>query len=80
METLLLKMLLSWAIMIIGFVALFAGCNNTHSKHNAGNAYSSDGTNDPAHDTALKTPPDNTRADGVKERRLQDTAVMEKAH
>lgn len=77
METLLLKMLLSWAIMIIGFVALFAGCNNTHEKHNA---YSTEGTNDPTNDSAHKALPDNTRADGMKDKRLQDTALIEKTH
>jgi hypothetical protein len=67
METLLLKMMLSWAIMIIGFVALFAGCNNPKVENRTA-ARTADST--------IETPPDNTRTDGIKDADpVTDTAV-----
>ncbi|MDF2436810.1 MAG: hypothetical protein K0Q95_1186 [Bacteroidota bacterium] len=66
METLLLKMMLSWAIMIIGFVALFAGCNNPKVENHAASATA---------DSTIDTPPDNTRTDGIKDKDpVTDTA------
>jgi hypothetical protein len=66
METLLLKMMLSWAIMIIGFIALFAGCNNAPKPRDVSSS---------TIDDTLKTPPDNTRTDGVKESHLNDSTA-----
>jgi hypothetical protein len=77
METLLLKMMLSWAIMIIGFIALFAGCNNTHKSNNPENAYSTDVPNDNA-DSAQVPLPDNTRTDGIKQKTLVDSTIINK--
>jgi hypothetical protein len=65
METLLLKMMLSWAIMIIGFIALFAGCNNAPKPRDVSSASVND----------TLTPPDNTRADGVKETPSNDSTA-----
>ena len=68
METLLLKMMLSWAILIIGFVALFAGCNTpSTSNQNAGNGFKEEDEHS-IHDTTMKTVPDNTRTDGLKQK------------
>jgi hypothetical protein len=72
METLLLKIMLSWAIMIIGFVALFAGCNNPRTKNPV--------TDDNMNDTIQEVLPDNTRTDGIKQKRMADTAVIEKTN
>jgi len=77
METLLLKMMLSWAIMIIGFIALFAGCNNTHKNTNPENAYSADAPNDNI-DSAQVPLPDNTRTDGIKQKNITDTTILHK--
>ena len=66
METLLLKMMLSWAIMIIGFIALFAGCNNAPKPREVSTATAED---------TLITPPDNTRTDGIKESNLTDSTA-----
>ncbi|MCE3281084.1 MAG: hypothetical protein K0S44_3275 [Bacteroidetes bacterium] len=65
METLLLKMMLSWAIMIIGFIALFAGCNNAPKPRDVSTA---------TVDDTLKTPPDNTRTDGLKESHIDSSS------
>jgi hypothetical protein len=69
METLLLKMMISWAIMIIGFVALFAGCNSPRPENS--NVYQSDDS-----DSVSVTPPDNTRTDGVKQKSTSDTSAV----
>lgn len=61
-------MMLSWAIMIIGFIALFAGCNNAPKPRDVSSS---------TVDDTLKTPPDNTRTDGMKEPRLSDSTVSE---
>lgn len=68
METLLLKMMLSWAIMIIGFIALFAGCNNPQASNK---------TAPGAPDSTVETPPDNTRADGIKDPVLKTDSVKQ---
>ncbi|HEX8514742.1 MAG TPA: hypothetical protein VF868_00995 [Bacteroidia bacterium] len=70
METLLLKMMLSWAIMIIGFVALFAGCNSPRTESNAIGSESNEQA-----DTL--TPPDNTRTDGIKQKSMADTIASD---
>lgn len=76
METLILKMMLSWAILIIGFVALFAGCNSTPNPNAAGNGYSSD----VADDSVTPAVPDNTRTDGIRQKSMADTAAAHKTN
>jgi hypothetical protein len=71
METLILKMMLSWAILIIGFVALFAGCNNVPKSNTAANGYGSQA----ADDSVKSAVPDNTRADGILQKSAADTTA-----
>jgi hypothetical protein len=60
METLLLKMMLSWAILIIGFVTLFVACNNPKEHNDTVNV----------HDSVVEAAPDNTRTDGMKDQKV----------
>jgi hypothetical protein len=73
METLILKMMLSWAIMIIGFVALFAGCNNVRTTNDGSPLPAA--KNDHLHDSVNNVLPDNTRTDGIKEKEILDTSA-----
>jgi|GEM_PF-4215078 len=71
METLILKMMLSWAILIIGFVALFAGCNSAPNTNAPAGGYS---------DAADDSVPDNTRTDGILQKNMADTAAAHKTN
>ncbi|MCW3102874.1 MAG: hypothetical protein JWO09_1314 [Bacteroidetes bacterium] len=71
METLILKMMLSWAILIIGFVALFAGCNNVPDRNAPTSAYP---------DASDDSVPDNTRTDGIMQKSMADTAAAHKTN
>jgi hypothetical protein len=69
METMLLKIMLSWAIMIIGFIALFAGCNSPRTNEKVNDDHSKD--------SLQKILPDNTRTDGIKQKHLTDTTAID---